>query len=144
MFTGIQLAALVIASAVLIAILIKEKRDSMENVSEWPAGKNPVLTVMRETFDDGDAWGSNLMFLFALCDIATKYEISIPAELQYVASPLGGDENNYDYRSLEALMIEGEYIHRALTLEEFRKHVAHALKVCARYDNLLRLAGENY
>ena len=116
----------------------------MENVSNWPTGRNPILTVMKETFDKGDAWGSNINFLFALCDIATKYEISIPPELQYVASPFGGDTENYDYQSLEALMIEGEYIHRALTLEEFKKHVAHALKVCARYDALLRLAGQSY
>jgi hypothetical protein len=116
----------------------------MENTTEWPTGKNPILTVMRETFDDGDKWGSNINFLFALCDIATKYEVSIPSELQYVASPFGQDTEAYEFQSLEALMIEGEYIHRALTLEEFRKHVSHALKVCARYDALLRLAGENY
>jgi hypothetical protein len=116
----------------------------MENKTEWPTGKNPILTVMRETFDKGDAWGSNINFLFALCDIATKYEVSIPSELQYVASPFGQDTEAYEFQSLEALMIEGEYIHRALTLEEFRKHVSHALKVCGRYDALLRLAGENY
>ena len=116
----------------------------MEQSTEWPTGKNPILSVLRETFDTGDKWGSNINFLFALCDIATKYEVHIPSGLQYVASPFGGDEEAYEFKSLEALMIEGEYVYRALTLEEFRKHVSHALKVCARYDALLRLAGENY
>jgi hypothetical protein len=116
----------------------------MENKTEWPTGKNPILTVMRETFDAGDAWGSNINFLFALCDIATKYGVEIPAELEFSPSPFGADTEAYEFQSLEALMIEGEYIHRALTLEEFQKHVSHALKVCGRYDALLRLAGENY
>lgn len=116
----------------------------MENISNWPTGKNPILTVLRETFDTGDAWGSNLMFLFALCDIATKYEIDIPAELEFSPSPFGQDTEDYNYQSLEALMIEGTYSHRALELEQFKKHVSHALKVCARYDSLLRLAGEDY
>jgi hypothetical protein len=144
MFNGLQLLALAIASAFVFAIFIKERADTMEQPTAWPTGKNPILSVLRETFDAGDKWGSNINFLFALCDIATKYEVEIPAELEFSPSPFGGDTDCYEYQSLEGLLIEGEYIYRALTLEEFRKHVGHALKVCARYDSLLRLAGENY
>jgi hypothetical protein len=113
-------------------------------MTTWPSNTNPVLTVLRENFDSGDKWGSNIRFLFALCDIATKYEVSIPSELQYVASPFGGDAEDYSYQALEGLLQAGEYIYEPLTLDQFRKHVGHALKVLAKYDSLLRLAGENY
>lgn len=113
-------------------------------MNEWPDSHNPIIVIFRENFDTGDKWGSTIQFLFALCDIATKYEVSIPSELQFVASPFGGDTEDYSYQAIEALMTEGEYIYAPLTLEGFQWAVAHALKVLGRYDSLLRLAGENY
>lgn len=113
-------------------------------MESWPENKNPILTVLRETFDSGDAYGSNLMFLFALCDIAIDYGIPIPGELEFRQALGGSDTDAYEYQAIEGLLKEGEYIYAPLTHQEFRKHVAHALKVCGRYDSLLRMAGENY
>lgn len=113
-------------------------------MTSWPENRNPVITVFRENFDTGDKWGSTINFLFALCDIATVFDVEIPAELEFSASPLGADIEDDSYQSILGLMSAGMYIHAPLTLEEFRKHVGHALKVLGRYDSLLRLAGEDY
>jgi hypothetical protein len=114
-----------------------------DSMAEWPANTNPVLTVLRENFDSGDKWGSNIRFLFSLCDVALEYGVSVPVELQYVPSPFGGDTEAYEYQAITGLLA-WEYIYKPLSLERFKKEVEHALKVCARYDSLLRLAGENY
>lgn len=113
-------------------------------MEKWPANKNPVLTVLRENFDDGDKWGSTVNFLFALCDIAMTYDVPIPAELEFSQSPFGADTTAYEYIAIAELLEPGKYVYEALDVEEFRKHVEHALKVCGRYDSLLRMAGENY
>lgn len=113
-------------------------------MTAWPENKNPILTIAKEEFDRGDMWGSNINFLFALCDVAMVHGVTIPSELQFSPSPFGPDSENPTYKDLEALMDEGYYIHEPLTLEEFRKHVAHALKVLAKYDAILRLEGHGY
>lgn len=111
---------------------------------EWPTTTNPVLQVLRENFDSGDKWGSNIGFLFALCDIATDYGIPVPAELEFSQGMGGSNTESYEYRAIEGLLKDGDYIYAPLTPERFQKSVEHALKVCGRYDSLLRLAGENY
>jgi hypothetical protein len=113
-------------------------------MESWPENKNPILTVLRETFDSGDKWGSNIGFLFALCDIAIDYGVEIPTEHEFQQSPFGSDKESYEYKAIAELLEPGKYVYAPLTIEEFRKYVAHALKVCGRYDSLLRMAGENY
>lgn len=113
-------------------------------MTAWPENKNPILTVAKEQYDGGDMWGSNLMFLFALCDVATVFDVPIPAELDFHQSLFGVDEDCDDYQSIIGLMSRDMYIHEPLTLEEFRKHVAHALKVLGKYDAILRLEGHGY
>lgn len=110
----------------------------------WPENKNPILSVLRENFDSGDKWGTNLMFLFALCDIAIDYGIPVPGELEFRQALGGSDTEAYEYQAIEGLLKDGEYIYAPLTQQQFDRHVEHALKVCGRYDKLLRLAGENY
>lgn len=113
-------------------------------MNSWPENKNPIITVFRENFDSGDRWGSTVNFLFALCDIAITYDVTIPPELQFAQSPFGADTDAYSYRALEELLEDGAYVYDALTVEEFRKHVEHALKVLGRYDAILRLEGHSY
>lgn len=113
-------------------------------MSVWPENKNPILTIAKEEFDRGDMWGSNINFLFALCDVATVFDVSIPTELDFHQSPFGADDEADDYKSIIGLLSPSVYIHEPLTLEEFRKHVEHALKVLGRYDSILRLEGKDY
>ena len=145
MFNGIQFLALAIASAVIYryAIADKLKVGKMEK-TEWPENVNPILSVFRWNWDKGDSWGSTINFLFALCDIATDYGVSVPVELQYVASPFGSDTDANSYQALQGLLDPDYYVHAPLTLEEFKKHVWHALKVLGRYDSILRLEGKDY
>lgn len=110
----------------------------------WPENRNPILSVLRENFDSGDKWGSNIRFLFCLCDIAVDYGIPVPGELQFSQGLGGSDTEAYEYQAIEGLLKDGEYIYAPLTQQQFDRHVEHALKVCGRYDSLLRLAGENY
>jgi hypothetical protein len=99
---------------------------------------NPILSLARDYQDKGDAWGSNINFLFALCDIATVFGVEdIPEELEFTQSPFGAATEAYEYQAMLELFDE-------LTLEEFTKHIVHALKVLAKYDSLLRLAGKDY
>lgn len=113
-------------------------------MTAWPENKNPILEIFRENFDDGDKWGSTINFLFALCDIAMVYGVTIPTELQFSPSPFGPDSDAPSYKDLEGLMEDGYYIHEPLSLEELQKHVSHALKVLNKYDSILRLNGESY
>jgi hypothetical protein len=113
-------------------------------MESWPANKNPVLTVYREGIDKGDKWGSNLSFLFALCDIAVDYGIPIPGELEFRQGIWGSDTDSYEYQAIEGLLKEGEYIYAPLTQQRFDSSVSQALKVLGRYDSLLRLAREDY
>lgn len=110
----------------------------------WPDSHNPIIVIFRENFDTGDKWGSTINYLFALCDVATKYSVEIPEELEFSISPFGPDEDADSFKEIEGLMSEDMYIHAPLTLEGFQLAVSHALKVLAKYDALLRLAGENY
>jgi hypothetical protein len=139
---GLQFASLVIASAVIYWYATTDKRKN--TMTAWPENKNPILTIAKEQYDGGDMWGSNLMFLFALCDIATVFDVAIPAELDFSQSPFGADTEDDSYKSILGLMSRDMYIYEPLTLEEFRKHVGHALKVLGKYDSVLRLAGHNY
>lgn len=141
---GLQFAALLIACAVLYRYAIHDKLTKENNMTSWPENKNPILIVMRESFDKGDAYASNLGWLFALCDIATVFDVEIPAELEFSQSPFGADDEAWEYQSILGLMSPSMYIHEPLTLEEFRKHVGHALKVLGRYDAILRLEGHSY
>jgi hypothetical protein len=113
-------------------------------MSKWPENKNPILIIAKENYDRGDMWGSNVNMLFALCDVATVFDVEIPDELEFQQSPFGADADADEYKSIIGLMSQDMYIHEPLMLEEFRKHVAHALKVLGKYDSLLRLEGENY
>lgn len=111
----------------------------------WPENKNPILTVLREELaQDDDKWGRNIAFLFALCDIAVDYGVPVPGELEFRQAMGGSDTEVYEYQAIEGLLKDGEYIYAPLSLEQFCKHVEQALKVCGRYDSLLRLAGESY
>lgn len=113
-------------------------------MESWPTNTNPVLQVLRENLDTGDKWGSNISFLFSLCDIAVDYGIPVPGELQFSQGLGGSDTDAPEYQAIEGLLKPGEYIYAPLTQQQFDMWVSHALKVCARYDALLRLAGENY
>ena len=113
-------------------------------MNAWPENTNPILSIFRENFDDGDKWGSTINFLFALCDVAMDYGVHIPVELQYVASPLGSNSDDDNYIAICQLLEDGTYIYEPLTIEELEKHVSHALKVLGKYDSLLRLNGESY
>lgn len=109
----------------------------------WPTNTNPVLTVFRENFDTGDKLSCTVSFLFALCDVATLFDVEIPEELEFRQSMFGADEDNDEYQSIIGLMSASMYVHQPMELEDFRRHVGHALKVLAKYDSQLRLAGWN-
>lgn len=140
---GLQFLALLIACATIYLYSIHDKLKD-NTMTEWPENKNPILTIFRENFDTGDKWGSTIIFLFALCDVATDLDVEIPSELEFSPSPFGSDTEEYNYKAIMALITEGEYIYSALTIDELREHVAHALKVLGKYDSILRLEGENY
>jgi len=110
----------------------------------WPIEVNPVLQVLRENLDSTDKWGSNLSFLFALCDIAVDYGIPIPGEIGFRQGIGGSDTDSYEYQAIEGLLQDGYYIYEPLTQQRFDRSVEQALKVCARYDSLLRLEGHSY
>lgn len=111
----------------------------MNKQEQWLSARptrNPVLETMRDTFDAGDPWGSNIAWLFAIADVI--YEINpeqVPAEWEFRPSPFGADTESYEYNAICDL-IKDEGIDVDVIL--------HAGRVLNRYDNLLRLAGMNY
>lgn len=113
-------------------------------MTTWPENTNPILSIFRENFDDGDKWGSTISFLFALCDIAMTYGVEIPEELHFSQSPFGADTTDYSYQAIEGLLEDGNYTYEPLTVEELQKHVSHALKVLGKYDSILRIEGQSY
>ena len=79
-----------------------------------------------------DGWGESMSWLFALCDyIQTDLDECVPAYLGFRQSPMGADEDSYEYQ----------------TLQECKPSLDTCLKVCAilnRYCDLLKLAGKDY
>lgn len=112
--------------------------------TEWPEGKNPILTVMREGFDPYDAWASTMGWWFALADIHVDLDIPVPAEWEFRQAAGGSDDDTYEYQDIMALLDPEAYVHQALTRGQLREHVEHAGRVIHRYAMQLELAGERY
>lgn len=63
---------------------------------------NPVIHIWREQYDESDPWGSNISFMFALCDYIT-FELHATPALDFRASPFGPDSDNPAYQYLQGL-----------------------------------------
>lgn len=107
-----------------------------EAIAIWLSARptrNPILEVMRDTFDGGDAYGSTLMWHFAIADVVFEIVGRTPAHWEFTPSPLGADTDSYEYQTIIGADV-------GATLET----LIHAGNVLERYAGQLRLAGEDY
>ena len=79
-----------------------------------------------------DGWGVSMGWLFALCDyITTDLDDYPPSVCQFRQSPMGADDESYEYQ----------------TLQECKPSLDVCIEVCLllnRYCDLLKLAGKDY
>lgn len=96
-------------------------------------GYNVIMSLVREFDDSGDPWGSNIGWLFALCDYA--YLIDGEIMPNYRPSPLLNLRSDLSWE-LE-LLFESNV--------DFQdEDVRRAYIILDRRDSLLRLAGKDY
>ena len=109
-----------------------------EKVAVWLSARptrNPILEVMRDTFDSGDAWGSVLAWHFAIADVVHELVGHTPDSWEFIPSPFGAEIDCYEYEAvIEAMREDGA------TLDD----LIPAGNVLQRYAAQLRLAGEDY
>lgn len=99
--------------------------------------RNPVLEVMRDTFDSGDAYGSAVMWHFAICDAMQDRSFYIPGEWEFTPSPFGSDADAYEYQAIDE-ELDG------LDSATEARWLTHAGNVLHRYATQLRLSGQDY
>jgi hypothetical protein len=97
-----------------------------------------IRSLIRDSFDDGDKWGSIMAHRFTIADALNREGGEIPHAWEYRAGLFAGDEPDPDdWHAVEyAEAIEaGEF-----TLDE----LTHAGNVLRRYGDALERAGHSY
>jgi hypothetical protein len=106
-----------------------------EKLAQWLSARhtrNPILEIMRDSFDGGDAWGSVMEWWFAIADYLTDLDPdSVPQDWQFRQSPIGSDVDSYAYQ-----MLANE--------QPTAEQLIHAGNVLSRYAAQLKLAGMDY
>lgn len=92
---------------------------------------------MRDTFDSGDAYGSVVMWHFAVCDAMQDRSFYIPSEWEFTPSPFGSDEDAYEYQAVTEELED-------LDFATAGRMLTHAGNVLHRYAAQLRLSGQDY
>lgn len=90
-----------------------------------------LMEVYRYNFDNFDSYGSNIQWLFAVCDYATDIGVVVPDSFDYRQSPLGSDTDAHCYKELR-------FFHP--TKPQLKKFML----VLERYDRLLRYHNKDY
>lgn len=111
----------------------------MNKQEQWLSARptrNPILETMRDTFDDGDPWGSAVAWHFAIADVIAEIDREqVPSAWEFRQSPFGADTEAYEYEAIiETMANDGA------TLED----LVHAGNVLARYTHLLSINGYDY
>lgn len=96
-------------------------------------GYNNIMGKVRTSHDPHDPWGSNIAWLFALADYA--YFMDGERLPGYHPSPMGVDIRDCS-SELEMILEINDQFEDA--------DVRRVYTVLSRYDDWLRLAGENY
>ena len=106
---------------------------------------NYILQVMRDSFGDGDPWGTAMAWGFAVAETLTVVGAEVPAEMDYSPSPFVQVETpeTYSPESYEDDVVF-EYLRDATDLESAIREVQFAGKCLARYINWLDAAGFSY
>lgn len=88
------------------------------------------------TYDKGDAWGSCMQWLFAVCDYLTfETDECVPDHWQFKPSLFGANEDCFNYQTLRHLAFE-QYI----TTED----VLHFGSLLVRFSEMLKRKGLDY
>lgn len=101
---------------------------------------NPVLDLVRDSFDGGDPYGSAILAWFAVADVAYVVGVYIPADWQYRPGAFLSEERlrgEGDYLAIEIL----DNLDRGLITEG---QLIHAGEVLARYVGFCKRAGVGY
>lgn len=93
--------------------------------------RNPVIELMRDSFDGGDAWGSVMGWWFAIADYLTENFDGVPGSWGFQQSPFGVDKDAYEFEWLTEL-------------QPTEEQLIHAGNILERYAAQLKLAGEDY
>lgn len=99
---------------------------------------NKYLKEEINASNDGDIWGSSLVWHFAICDTLYTHGGEIPKIWQYKPSPFltdHVDEDDYNRRVIEQLL-QDNYI----TLDE----LTYIGNILNRYENILITKELNY
>lgn len=95
-----------------------------------------LKTEFQLTYDKGDAWGSCMQWLFAVCDYLTfETDECVPDNWHFKPSPFGANEDDFNYQTLRHLAFE-QYI----TTDD----VLHFGSLLVRFSELLKRKGLNY
>lgn len=112
-----------------------------EAIAIWLSARptrNPILEVMRDSFDSGDSWGSVLAWHFAIADVVYEIEGHTPDSWEFTPSPFGAETDCYEYEAI--IEVVEELGGSGPSLD----YLIHAGNVLQRYASQLRLAGEDY
>jgi len=91
-----------------------------------------LKTEWQLNYDKGDAWGSCMGWLFAVCDYLTfQTDECVPDEWQFRPSPFGANEDDYTYQTLKELDVPSE-------------DVLHFGSLLVRFSELLKRKGLDY
>jgi len=93
---------------------------------------NKDLKTHFQLSNDGDQWGNCMQWLFAVCDYITfEKDECVPDEWQFKPSPLGADEDDFNYQTLKELNITS-------------KDALHFGNLLVRLRDLLQRKGLDY
>lgn len=68
-----------------------------------------ALKEVYNMYHDGDQWGNAMGFFFAVADyLCFDTDIPVPDSWGFRPSPLGPDDESYQYREIETLIEAGE------------------------------------
>jgi hypothetical protein len=91
-----------------------------------------LKTEWQLNYDKGDAWGSCMGWLFAVCDYLTfQTDESVPDDWHFRPSPLGADIFSDNYKKLLELNVPSE-------------DVLHFGSLLVRFSELLKRKGLDY
>lgn len=93
---------------------------------------NKDLKTQFQLTSTGDHWGNCMQWLFAVCDYLTfETDECVPDNWQFRPSPLGADEDDFNYQTLKELDVPSE-------------DVLHFGSLLVRFSELLKRKGLDY